>query len=251
MSRRILVDCLAVIGVLVSISADAAAQPALDGKSKPNPGGEIYVIMKARLYEVDEAFHNKLAKAKWYSRADLEELDKPSATRAPADHSLFTALEKQKPVLVGKEINIDLGKEGVLLTATKAITCLPTPDQLRQGKKGQQKIEEVFTLSAQVQVSADRRFVHAKLLEKGLEIEGIEKVKILVDLNKGTEAAAEIVFVKETSTSQARYIADGGKFLFPLQSRPSAVRNKERWLVAEIAPRIYIEAEERALRGAK
>jgi hypothetical protein len=241
MSRRILIDCLAVIGVLVSVSADAAAQPALDGKSKPNQNSEIYVIMKARLYEVDEAFHIKLAKARWVSK---EEQD----TKLQ-DNSLFTTLEKQKPFLAGKAINIDPDKEGVLLTATKLIDCLPTPDQLRQGKKGPQKINEGFTLSAHVQISADRRFVHVKLMEKSLEIEGIEKVKVLVDLNRGTEAVGESVFVKETSVSQTRDIGDGGKLLLPLQYRPSAVRDKEHWLVAEIAPRIYIESEERALRG--
>jgi hypothetical protein len=205
----------------------------------------MYVIMKARLYEVDEAFHNKLAKGKWLSKADLEELE----TKAPADGSLFALLEKQKPFLAGKEINIDPGKEGVLLTATKPTNCLPTPDQLRQGKKGPQTIDEGFTLSAQVQISADRRFVRARFLEKSLEIEGIEKVKVVVDLKEGTEAVGEFVFTKEASFSQARYIPDGGSILLPLHYRPRAVRKNDRWLVAEITPRIYIEEEERARRG--
>jgi hypothetical protein len=204
----------------------------------------MYVIMKARLYEVDEAFHNKLAKGKWLSKADLEELE----TKPPADGSLFALLEKQKPFLAGKEINIDPGKEGVLLTATKPTNCLPTPDQLRQGKKGPQTIDEGFTLSAQVHISADRRFVRAKFLEKSLAIEGIEKVNAVVD-NKGTEAVGEIVSAKEASLSQMRYIPDGGSILLPLHYRPGAVRKNDRWLVAEITPRIYIEEEARARRG--
>src|SRR5438045_3390056 len=84
------------------------------------------------------------------------------------------------------------------LTATKPIDRLPTPDQLRQGKKGPQRIDEGFTLSAQVHISADRRFVRAKFLEKSLEIEGTEKVKLVVD-EQGTEAVGEIVFAKEAS----------------------------------------------------
>jgi hypothetical protein len=210
---------------------------------KPKKGSEIYVIMKARLYEVDEAFHKKLVTAKWRSKADLEELE-----TKPSDGSLFARLKKQKPFLVGKEINIDPGNESVLLTAIKPINCLPTPDQLQQGKKGPQTIDEGIIFSAQVQISADRRFVRAKILEKSLEIEGIEKVKVVVDL-KGTEAVGNVVFAKEASFSLMRYICDGGSILVPLQSRPRAVRKNDRWLVAEITPRIYIEEEERARRG--
>jgi len=243
MYRRVLVACLAAIGVLLHFIADAGAQSKPDEKPKPDRGGEIYVIMKARLYQVDEAFHNKVAKARWRSKADLEELD-----IKPQDGSLFALLEKEKPLLAGKEINIDRGKEGVLLTSTRPINCLPAPDQLRQGKKVPQTIDEGFSLNAQVYISADRRFVRAKFLEKSLEIEGVEKVKVVVD-EKGAEDVGEFVFVKQASFSQARYIHDGGSILLPLHYRPAAVRNNEQWLVAEIKPRIYIEEEERALRG--
>jgi hypothetical protein len=119
---------------------------------------------------------------------------------------------------------------------------------LLTGKKAPQTIDEGLTLSAQVHISADRRFVRAKFLEKSLEIEGIEKVKVVVD-NKGTEAVGEFVFVKEASFSRARYIPDGGSILLPLHYRPRAVRKNDRWLVAEVTPRIYIEEEERAHRG--
>ena len=243
MYRRILVACLAAIGALPLLLANAGAQPKPHGKPKPDRGSEIYVIMKARLYEVDEAFHDKLAKARWLSRADLEELE-----TKPQGGSLFALLEKQEPLVVGKERNIDLGKEGVLLTATKPIKCLPAPDQLRQGKKDPQTIDEGFSLSAQVHISADRRFVRATFLEKSLEIEGVEKVKVVVD-DRGAEADGEVVFAMEASFSQARYVPDGGSTLLPLRYRPAAVRKKGQWLVAAITPRIYIEEEERARRG--
>ena len=113
MYRRILVACLATVGALLHLIVDAGAQPKRDGNPNPNKGNAIYVIMTARLFDVDEAFHNKLAKARWRSQADLEELE-----TKPPDGSLFALLAKQKPFLVGKEINIDPGKEGVLLTAT-------------------------------------------------------------------------------------------------------------------------------------
>jgi hypothetical protein len=243
MDRSILLGWLAVLGALLHLIANAGAQPKPDGNPKPKKGSEIYVIMKARLYEVDEAFHRKLVTAKWRSKADLEELE-----TKPSDGSLFALLEKQKPFLDGKEINIDPGNKGVLLTATKPINCLPTPDQLRQGKKGPQTIDEGFTLSAQVEISADRRFVRAKFMEKSLEIEGIEKVTVVVN-NKGTEAVGEIVFPKEANLSQVRYIPDGGSFLLPLQYRPRAAKDKDRWLVVKVELRIYIEEEEKGRRG--
>jgi hypothetical protein len=233
-----------VTGALLHLILSAGAQSKPGTGAKPKESSEMDVIMKARLYEVDEAFHNKLAKGKWLSKADLEELE----TKPRADGKLFALLAKQKPFQAGKEINIGPGKEGVLLTATKPIKCSPAPDQLRQGKKGPQTIDEGFTLSAQVHISADRRFVRARFLEKSLEIEGIEKVKVVVD-EKGTEAVGEVVSAKEASLSQARYIPDGGSILLPLHYRPPAVRKKGRWLVAEITPRIYIEEEERARRG--
>ncbi|MCI0465047.1 MAG: hypothetical protein L0Z62_49635 [Gemmataceae bacterium] len=67
--------------------------------------------------------------------------------------------------------------------------------------------------------------------------------------DKGTAVVAEIVSAKEASLSQARYIPDGGRILLPLQYRPGTVRKNDRWLVAEITPRIYIEEEERLRRG--
>jgi hypothetical protein len=242
MHRGASIGYIAVLGALLLLTTDASAQPKPGGD--PKNSSELYVIVKARLYEVDEAFHNKLAKARWRSQVDLEELE----TKGLPDGSLFALLEKQKPVLAGKEINIEPGKEGAFLTATKPINYLPSPDQLRQGKKAPQTVDEGFTLSMEVQISADRRFVRARFLEKGLEIEGVEKVKVVVD-EKGTEAVGEIVFAKEASFSQARYIPDGGSILLPVHYRPPAVRNNERWLVAVITPRIYIEEEEKARRG--
>jgi hypothetical protein len=269
MNPRTFFACLAAVGALLCLTVDAGAQPKPYGNPKPNKGKEIYVVMKARLYEVDEASYNKLAKAKWRSRAELEELE----TRPQGDNALFALLAKQEPFLAGQEVNIDPGKEGTLLTATGTILCLPTPDQLLQGKKDPQIIHESLTFSAQVHISADGRCVRAKLQEKCLEIEGIEKVKVVaerkgaevlealvpprlmrvlrplgVDL-KYTEAVGAFVFVKQASCSEARYIPDGGSRMLPLHYRPLAVRNKDRWLIAEITPRIYIEEEERARRG--
>ena len=247
MQRRWIVRSLTVSAVLLQLTAFGRAQPKQDQAKKD----DIYVIVTARLYEVDDATYKKLAKARWLSRADLEEQERqflkgPRVKPAGPD-SLFPLLEKQKPLLAPKPVNIGPGKDGAVLNMSKAVTCLATPDQLRQGKKAQ-TITEGFTLVAQVHISADRRYVHAKFVEKSLEIEGFEKVLAVVD-DKGTEAFGEVVFVKEATVSLKRDIADGGSFLLPLQYRPRSARESDRWLVVHITPRIYIEEEERLIRG--
>jgi hypothetical protein len=235
MDHRTFVGCLAVISALLPLGS-ARAQPKPDGITKDNG---MYVIVKARLYEVDEAAYEKVAKAKWLSLADLVKLEDRPAKPSP----LFAVLKKQKPFLAGKDVNIGPDMGGSLLASINRINCLPAPEQLRQGKKGPQTIDEGFTLRAQVHISPDRRFVRAKFLEKNLEIEGTEKVKV-VD-NKGKWADSEIVSTKEASFSRTQHIPDGGSLLVPLHYRPSAIRKNKRRLVAVISVQIYIEEEER------
>src|SRR5438132_1465820 len=112
MHRRAIVSCLAVIGALLQLTADAGAQSKPPANPPPKKGSEICVIMKAQLYEVEDAFYRKLSKAQVLSKADLEELER----KPPAADSLFPLLEKQKLLLAGKEVAIDPGKESMLLT---------------------------------------------------------------------------------------------------------------------------------------
>jgi len=91
MHRSILVACLAALGALPPIVTDAAARPNPAEKPGPAKASEIYVILKARLHEVDDAVHDKIAQAKWLSRAELEAL----AAKPPMDGKLFALLEKR------------------------------------------------------------------------------------------------------------------------------------------------------------
>jgi len=217
------------------------------------------VIVTAQLYEVDEAFYKEVAKAGWLSMADLEKMGRifvdGSETNQAAE-SLFDLLGKQKLLLSVKDIKIEAGKEESLLASTKSINGLPSPAQLRKGQKGPQKIDIGVTLRASVQVSAERRLVRVRFIEKGSELEGIDKVPLVLDQKgaplldeKGAEAVAEIACVKESTLSVLRSVPDGGSLLLPMQYRPRTTKEKGRWLVAMIELRIRIEAEERRLRG--
>ncbi len=228
----------------------APAPNAAEGK----PARDIAVIAQAQLYEVDDAFFKKLAQAKRLSKQDLEELERQflglSQPKSPAtreDDSLFKLLEKHKPILTGKEIMVDNGRQGTLLSWHKVINCLPSPEQVRKGDKVPQKVEEGVSVLVDVRVSWDRRFVRVKFTEKSTELEGIDKVRVFVGETE-KEVVAEVPFLKEATHSQVRYMADGGSFLLPIHYRPRDSRDKQRLLVLLITARIWIEEEERIIR---
>src|SRR5262249_47610796 len=89
MHRGASTGCIAVLGALLLLTTDASAQPKPGGDPKPKNSSELYVIVKARLYEVEEAACEKVAKARWLSQADLEGLEQRQTT-PPA---LFALLE--------------------------------------------------------------------------------------------------------------------------------------------------------------
>ena len=136
----------------------------------------------------------------------------------------------------------------MLLALNKEVTCLASPEELQKGRKRPQIFQEGVSVRAKVQFSSDRRFVGASLVEKSLEVEGTEQIKVAVG-GKEKEAPGEIAFLKEGTLSKVRWIHDGGSLLLAIQYRPRDTRANDRWLVAVVTPRIYIEEEERQKRG--
>jgi hypothetical protein len=229
------------------------------GPYKVNP---LEVIFTAELYEVDEAFYKRLGNPRWRSMIELEEVErvyllglepekKQTGEPKQAGDSLFDVLKKKDSLMSVKDVKIHDGKEGAILSSTKVSHCLPSPAQLARKRKDPQKIEEGLALRAHVQISRDRRFVRVKFIEKNTELQGIDKVSVLID-RTGTEATAEIACVAESTFSIPQTLFDGGSILLPLQYRPADTKKKGRWLVVRIELRIYIEEEERIIQsGAK
>lgn len=211
---------------------------------------DMHVIFQAALYEVDEKVHGKLAKARRLTREAHEKLERiylgidPPPKQPDEAELLLRRLAKQKPLVAGKDIYIDIGQDAALLSWKKSKQCLPSPEQIRKDENRPQTIHESVSLRIQVRISDDRRYVAARFTEKSVEIEDVEKVNAF-DAN-GNEVLAEVAFLKEFTLSQTRHIPDGGSFLLPLQFRPRAKDGKR--LVAVIVPRIYIEEEERFIR---
>lgn len=231
-------------------------QPA-KGKADQVAKAPITVTMQAKLYEVEDTFYQKLSKAKFLSTEDLEKMErlyldppKEKPLAPPAGEDLFQLLDKQKPVLIGKEVTVVNGKEADLLSWHKVTHCLPSPDQVRKGDKSLQKIQEGVSIRTGVQVTFDRRFVKVKFTEKSAELEGIDKLKVIVD-NTGKEVVAEVPYLKEAVHAKVRIIPDGGSFLLPLQYRPQVAREKDRWFILSFTSRIIIAEEEELIQKGK
>jgi len=205
---------------------------------------DVAVIVKAHLYEVDEAFFNKLKNAKYASREELERLFEKDPR--PQEESLFKLLNKQKQIQAGEAVKAVNGGEVALLSRHQVVRCLAGPEEVRRGDKERQAVLEGVSFLANIQVSSDRRFVRLKVVERAAHVEAIDRVKVWDPTEK--EEQAEAVVVKETTQSQVRWDPDGGTLLLPVQYRPAALRAKGQWWVLRIDPRIYIEDEEKESR---
>jgi hypothetical protein len=199
------------------------------------------------LYEVEQALYDEIAKGKWLSTVDLEQLERkffegvPQGGQTPLD-----LLDLQKPLQPAKEIKLDLRKEGTLLAATTQTTCGPSPAQLRKGIQSRQTLEEGMRLLANADISVDRRHLRIAFIEKISSFEGIDKVTVLLD-NAGTTVVGEVAAFKETSFTTPRNLPEGATLWLPLQHRSDNAKKSQRRWVARIVARIYVEAEERQI----
>ncbi len=260
MIRLIFATSLAcVLSTILLLTGLAWADPKEEDKPPTKKLADDYIILKADLLEVDDAYYQKLVKAaKWRSLGELGEderkaLDKPKDEKADKgsaspDKGSASEAEKPKLLLASKEISMNFGEDALVLAMTKPVKCLPSPETIGKGLKTPQSFQDGLTLYTRAAITPDRRYVRVSLTERSLEVEGTEKVEVFHP-DTGKPIAAEMAFVKESSTSQVRYIPDGGTLLVPLQYRPRDVKAKDHWLVARVAPRIYIGAEERQRRA--
>jgi hypothetical protein len=204
---------------------------------------DLSVIVHARLYEVDDAFYNKVKNAK---RIPIEEQERIFLeNKAPKGGSLHSFLDKQKPVLTS-EIKVGPSKEAVFLSYHTAIRCLPSPEQIRKGEKDPQLVLEGVSFLGRFHVTPDRRYLRVKFSENAVEVQSLQKVTLLEDLENKIEA--ETPMMLETARTQDVDIADGGTLLVAVSYRPRTLRDKKHWWVLSVSPRIYMAEEEEAIR---
>jgi len=207
--------------------------------------GDVAVSVETHLYEVDEAYYNKLKNAKHISLEESERLFFEGIHPASASDSLFNLLPKQKKVMDGEKIQVNSGEDAPILSWHQAVRSMASPEQLRKGEKSPQTLLEGVSFVANMEVNSDRRSVRLKLIEKAAELEGIQKTKLF--MADGKEVAAEIPLFKEHTQTRVKEIPDHGSLLVPVLYQPSSAREKSRWWVLSITPHIVIEAEENAI----
>jgi hypothetical protein len=207
---------------------------------------DVSVLVQARLYEVDEAFYQRLKTVK---RLPLDELEERFLAGKPAENDeLHKLLGKQKMIQAGDEVKADDGREVALLARQNAFTCLPGRAQVRRGDKARQTILEGVMLAARIEATADRRYVNVSLTEKTTHVEEVLKYKEW-DLSLRRKHDAEAPFVRQTTVTRMLEIPDGGSILVPVAYRPASVEARARRWVLSITPRIYIGEEEQAIRA--
>ena len=207
---------------------------------------DLAVLVRADLYEVDEAFYTKLKNVR---RVDPEELERQFLAGTAPKSELWPMIDKQKPLLVCEEIKLDNGGQAGLLSRHRAVSFLPSPERARRGDKERQTLLEGVSFLAAVQVTADRRYVRVKLTEKATEVQDAYKMRVFDPMD--TEVQAEVPFVRESTQAQTLQIADGGSILINVQYRPRSVQEGQRRWVLAITTRIFIQEEEDEIRRGK
>lgn len=213
---------------------------------------DVSVSVQAQLYEVEDAFYNKLLHCKPVSVDEQERLWLAGG-RTESD-ALFERLDKETPLLTGTQLKVRDGGQALLLSRHQVSTCLPSPAQISNGSKGRQMILEGVAFRAAISVSADRRIVRAQLTEKSTALQELRRVKTWPAVsdkqppNQEKDVDADLPIVQSATHTRAVEIADGGSILVPVHYRPAAVREKQRWWVLRIQPRISIAEEEQLLR---
>jgi hypothetical protein len=233
---------------MFGLTAITSAQSPKDSKA---PGAkDMWVVVKADLFEVDDAAYQALVKAPWRSLEEIErEFFGRPKDKAPKPPTLFELLDKQKPLASRKDIVIDPGQEVELLNVRKVTFLQLSPESLRDGFVGggpPPVVEEILSLRARVVVSPDRRSVRIQFREESVALEGVTKQTVRVD---GKDKPAETPFVQKATVARTRDIPDGGMLLLAITHRPRELREKGHWLVARVQPQIVIKAEEKVLRA--
>lgn len=217
--------------------------------------GDLAVIVRSKLYEVDDVFFDKLKNAK---PVDWEEAERRFLEgKLSKRDSLLDLLTKQKPVQEGDDVRLEDGSTALLVARQHAWTrarngnqVAPTFGLVSQSPRsisGSPVVLQGVSFTTRIYVTPDRRAVRMQLTEKATEIRQVKKVKVMVT-NDGKEVDVDIPFTNETTHLREFEIPDGGAMLIPVHYRPKALQDKNRWWVLHIQPRIWIEEEEKLFR---
>jgi hypothetical protein len=192
---------------------------------------DVAVKLKGDLYEVDR---------RWYEKEIVPRLESSKAPAALLDEET-AKLIRAKGTLVKSGIGrIAEGKALTFFSLRRAFTYVAkVPERYDTGFEG-------VAVRAAVRVTPDRQAIRLKLTQSSTELADVDLKPAFG--KDGEEGAVEIPYLNETAASSSVEVADGDLVLLPVRYLPPAARaGGKRWVMV-VAPRIYIEEEERELR---
>jgi hypothetical protein len=175
--------------------------------------------------------------AKWYDKEIRERLKKLRIPLMDDDEAgwkehgeLLELVQKNSEVIQSGKVRQGNSRTNTIASMRQAHS-IPKPQPGENGEPVWDVEYTGITYRAQVVVSVDRRFVKLKITETRRELEGQRIVEKKIE--------TEIT------------MPDGGTQLLVVPYKPKSIAEGGRTMLLRIEPRIYIEAEEKELRGKK
>jgi hypothetical protein len=203
---------------------------------------DVAVVMRAELYELDQAFYGK------HIGPLLAVPGKTARLLVPVEDGLSHQIEKHKLLLKGEPVKLVEGGQGTLLSLQSAFTYLANlKGHGLSGERTYKTALEGVSMRARVAISSDRRSVRLTLTQNTTHFLGMKQAED-IDFATGKAAAVEAPALKTDILTATATIMDTSACLMPLAYRSREAREKGRIWVLLFRPRIRIEEEERAIR---
>jgi hypothetical protein len=196
---------------------------------------ELDVIVGSELYEVERD---------WFRKEIEPKLGKGTVRSFVLALESTKDFQKHATKVRTNKVIAPSGKDAVLFSLRQPVLYRArpgkkdTPDQYDAAFPG-------MSLDARLTVSADRRFVQLRLVQKTTEL--VEVTRQTVDLGDVKEVLLESAKVVEASATQTVSAGDGVCLLVQVHYQPKALADKGRVYVLLVWPTIHIleEAKER------
>jgi hypothetical protein len=203
---------------------------------------DLFVLMNARLYEVDRAFYAT-------NVAPLFARDKGERPQVVSiDEALFRKISKEKVVLESEEDRLRPNRQTVFLSRQSVYRFTAAADN--DGTKLMETGLAGVSFEVQPLVSADRRYLRLLITQKIADLLGIDKAKRL-NIASGKEVEVESPNLRKTTLSGTATIPDAGAILMPVAYSPPGKDNAGKVWLMVARPYIWIEEEEKERRKEK
>ena len=198
---------------------------------------DLFVVMNARLYEVDRAFYTKHV-APLFVR---ETGDQPQVISI--DELLFRNISaKGKLLLESEEDRLRPQRQSGFLSRQSMFRFASGPDPTNGGTMLMETGLAGVSFEVQPLVSPDHLYLRLQITQKIADLLGIDKVKRL-DIASGKEIEVESPNVRKTRVSGTVTIPDTGAILMPVAHPPSGKENADKVWLMVARPYIWIEEE--------